>query len=161
VIPHPQSKNVEIVGGPSANVVSSISDRAKKLTEDCKKATKDHDDSSYRWRKGAEALAWITAVLAALSGLAVVSDNSTVAPFLAIATAFAAATNAALNPAETARRHRSSALDFARLRVKVEDFQDEMRVVPDEGLPKIRETFRKLNEEYGDYQVASPPIRGI
>jgi hypothetical protein len=52
-----------------------LSDRALEKVTLCLHRTHDHDLAAYRWRRAAEPLSWITAVLAAISGLAVVGET--------------------------------------------------------------------------------------
>ena len=146
----------------------AVKERAEERITLCVQRVAQHDTSAYRWRRVAEPLAWLTALLAALSGISVVADNLEVATVLAILTAFAAATNAALSPGETARKHRGSALAYDKVRLKVEDFAffdlgshgaDEP--IPDEDLEGVRDTLRGFDEEINATAVASAPLRGI
>jgi hypothetical protein len=146
----------------------ALSERAAERIQLCVKRRGDHDTSAHRWRRAADPLAWLTAVLAALSGITVVSDNLAVAPWLAVATALVAATNAALGPAETARKHRASALVYDKIRLKVEDFdffelqsQNGSESVPEERRAEIRDALRAFDEEINTTAEASPPLRGM
>ena len=146
----------------------AVTTRAQERIALCVQRVAQHDTNAYRWRRVAEPLAWLTALLAALSGISVVADTLEVATVLAIVTAFAAATNAALSPGETTRKHRGSALAYDKLRLKVEDYaffdlgsHDAGEPIPDEDLEGVRDTLRGFDEEINSTAVASAPLRGI
>ncbi len=141
----------------------ALSERAGQRATVSLLRAQEHELAAQRWRRMADPLAWLTAVLAAISGLAVVASNESLATAFAIATAIAAATNAALSPAETARKHRGAALAYERICRKLEDFQlfdlkEADTPVPDEDLTRLREVFRKFDEEANAIAEASPPI---
>ena len=108
--------------------------------------------SESRWRRTAIALAWFTAVLAAVSGITAITSNEQIAIGLALATALAAATNAALNPADVARRHRTAALALRRLSNRLVDIlffqlQDNKGPIPAAELKQIRKELTNMDAE--------------
>jgi hypothetical protein len=115
-------------------------------------------DMKYRkwegwWRTTAGILAWVTAVLAAFSGVTALTDNEQVAMSLAIATAFAAATNAAVNPANRARTNRTSALAYESMKSRIVDLLifeltgDDEEKVPIDEVRKVRGELTRLDAE--------------
>jgi hypothetical protein len=80
-----------------------------------------HRTGERRWRLTAGILAWLTAVLAAVSGITAVTSNEQIATGLALLTALAAATNAAVNPADIARKRRTAALVYGRHGLRLSD----------------------------------------
>ena len=129
-----------------------------------------HSRSSTVWRSIAGPLAWLAAVVAALAGLSLVTDNQQVAQGLSIATALIAATNAAVNPAETARRHRAAALAYQHLLFKISDVaffevgysdtdpEGGGAIVPIDQLQSIRRELTKFDEETQSIDEGSPPL---
>lgn len=128
-----------------------------------------HDGASLRWRTIAGPLAWLAAVFAALSGLSVVTDNQDYAQALSVATAVIAATNAAVNPAEIARRHRAASLAYVHLANKVSDMQffevgagwgdrGKKSAVPAEQLRSSRERLNRFDEEKQALDEGAPPL---
>jgi hypothetical protein len=114
-------------------------------------------------RGAAEPLLWLAAVLAALSGLSVVADKGQAAQVLSIATAVVAATNAALNPTESARRHQAAAIGYRRLFRVLHAFlffeiPNTAEPIPASYLKSMRERLDKLDEEIQALDESSPPL---
>jgi hypothetical protein len=63
-----------------------VTERAAQLAAECVRRSGEHDNLARRWRWVAQPLAWTTAVLAAVSGLTIVSQDPAVLG-LALATA--------------------------------------------------------------------------
>lgn len=68
------------------------------------------------------ALGWGAAVLAAVAGVSLVSDNKWVTGFLAIASAFVGATNVAFNPGKRSSRAYKLAFAFIHVAERAEGF---------------------------------------
>jgi hypothetical protein len=123
-----------------------------------------HDKYATRWRRIVAPFAWLTAALAALSGLSIVSTNETAALAFSIATALVAATNAAVDPAGTERAHRAAALAYDRLRRKLDDFayfnvQDYELVLPADEVKKMRDQIGEFDEAFRQIADAAPGAR--
>lgn len=131
----------------------------------CQERLLAHDRMASRWRTVATPLAWLTAVSAALSGLTVIADIAVLAVILSIATAVLAASNAALNPSETARDHRTAALGYQRLRLKLDDIvsfeiKDWATFPTAEEVKQMRARLKEVDDAIESIAEASPPIRG-
>jgi hypothetical protein len=115
-------------------------------------------DGKYRkwerwWRFMAGLLSWVTAALAAFSGVTALTSNEQVAMGLAIATALSAATNAALNPANLARINRTAALAYENMNGRLIDMlvfeltDEANEKVPMDEVRKVRGELTRMNAE--------------
>jgi hypothetical protein len=143
---------------------SGVSHRLYERAGFAQNSSSEHDKHAARWRVIATPLTWITAVLAALSGLSVVSNNDQAAIATSIATAIFAASNAALNPSGVARDHRIAALAYSRLRLKLDDFAyftigELDKPVPDQELTAVRSKLKEFDEELNRISDAAPGVR--
>jgi hypothetical protein len=128
----------------------------------CEQRQTLHDQRAERWTRIATPLAWLTAVLAAVSGLSIVADYSVAAVILSIATAFVAATNAALNPADAARSNKAAATAYGKLGREIDDYAYfEIRtlenLIPEDRLETVRESLTKMEDELSAIEESHPP----
>jgi hypothetical protein len=143
---------------------AAIAARLQERSEAAKGQARQHDSSASIWRRFVKPLAWLTALLAGLSGLSVVSANDTASVGLAIATAIVASTNAALDPSATERSHRTAAYAYDRLRRRVDDYafltigEYEAKVPPDE-LTKVVGQLKEFDDEFNRISDAAPGAR--
>ena len=130
----------------------AMADRVYARVEVCRRKATEHAKAVKRWGAVALPLTWATAVLAALSGLTVIAEQQTAAVFLSIATAVIASTNAALNPAATARLHKLILIAFEQMERKFEDFtyfhtEAEHELVPAERRKELLQQIQTLEDE--------------
>jgi hypothetical protein len=74
------------------------------------------------WHIAGLVLGWLTATLAGIAGVSVVSDNKYVTASLAIAAALVAAANAAFNPVKRSRRAYELAYAFKHVGQRAKEF---------------------------------------
>jgi hypothetical protein len=82
----------------------------------------------------------------------VLAEYDLAATILSVATAVVAATNAALNPAETAKKHRVAAHAYERMVRKLDDAawfetKEHDQLVPDDRLEPLRNELQSLDDE--------------
>ena len=129
----------------------------------CDQRALAHDARAVFWQKWAAPLTWLTAVLAALTGLAVVANMNFAATTLSILTAIVAATVAAFQPAEAAKSHRAAATAYERLARKLDDVEaldlgDGKQQIPPEKIDPVRTEIAKLEEELNAIELSHPPV---
>jgi hypothetical protein len=117
----------------------------------CRSRAARHSVSASAWYRWATPLAWLTAVLAAVSGVTVVADYNVAAVILSLATAVVAGTNAALKPAETAQKHRDAENDYERMALDLDDFayfetEANDKLVPLDRRKELREQIRAFDD---------------
>ncbi len=137
--------------------------RVRQRRDLCDQRARAHDQKAVFWQKCSAPLAWVTAVLAALSALLVVANVSLAAMALTILTAIAAATVAAFQPAEAAKSHRAAATAYERLARKLDDAEaldlgDSKLHIPPEKIGPIRTEIARLEEELGAIELSHPPV---
>jgi hypothetical protein len=137
--------------------------RIRQRRELCDQRAQSHDSKSVFWQQVAAPLAWAVAVLAALSGLAVVANLGLPAKVLSILTAIVAATIAAFQPSEAAKSHRAAATAYERLARKLDDVEalllgDWKQQIPPEKIDPVRTEITKLEEELNAIELSHPPV---
>ena len=125
-----------------------------------------HAGAALGWRSAAAPLAWLTAVFAAVSGLSLVASNDLLTQGLAIATAFIAATNAAVNPTDQARRHFAAQVAYRHVGIRLEDLRffevgDSHDAIPEGPLRSLRERIERFDEDIQALEESSPPLGSI
>jgi hypothetical protein len=118
-----------------------------------------HAKSARRWQMVAGPLAWLTAVLAGLSGVSVLAETD-IAVVLSIATALVAGTNAALSPAEQAKKHSARGNSYERMTRKFDDlawFETEAHgeLVPVDKRDELRQQLQDLDDEMSEIEAAN------
>jgi len=131
---------------------ASLADRVYKRVKICERGALEHHKKTKAWQRWATPLAWLTAVLAAISGVTVVAEQEMASTIFSLLTAALAGTNAALNPTETARKHKVAANSYGRLGRKLEDFayfeaEADNELVPPAKREELRERLRELEDE--------------
>ncbi len=137
--------------------------RVRLRRELCDQRARAHDAKAVFWQRWAAPLAWVTAVLAALSALLVVANVTLPAMVLSILAAIAAATVAAFQPSEAAKSHRAAATAYERLARKLDDVEaldlgDCKLHIPPEKIGAIRTEVAKLEEELNSIEQSHPPV---
>jgi hypothetical protein len=137
--------------------------RIHQRRELCDQRARAHDVRAVFWQKWAVPLTWLTAVLAALTGLSVVAGMTFVATLLSILTALVAATVAAFQPSEAARAHRAAATAYERLARKLDDVEaldlgDKRQQIPPEKIDPVRTELAKLEDELNAVELSHPPV---
>jgi hypothetical protein len=137
--------------------------RVRQRRDLCDQRGRAHDEKAVFWQRWAAPLAWITAVLAALSALLVVANVGLPAMALSILTAIAAATVAAFQPSEAAKSHHAAATAYERLARKLDDVEaldlgDCKLQIPQEKIVPIRTEIAKLEEELHSIEQSHPPV---
>jgi hypothetical protein len=137
--------------------------RVRQRRDLCDQRARAHDEKAVFWQKWAAPLAWVTAVLAALSALLVVANVSLPAMALSILTAIAAATVAAFQPSEAAKSHHAAATAYERLARKLDDVEaldlgDCKLHIPPEKIDSIRTEIARLEEELNSIELSHPPV---
>jgi hypothetical protein len=137
--------------------------RVRQRRDLCDQRARAHDSRAVFWQKWAAPLAWGTAVLAALSALAVVANVSLAAMVLSILAAIAASTVAAFQPSDIAKSHRAAATAYERLARKLDDVEaldlgDCKEQIPVEKIDPVRTEIAKLEEELNSIELSHPPV---
>jgi hypothetical protein len=137
--------------------------RVRQRRDLCDQRARAHDAKAVFWQKLAAPLAWGTAVLAALSALAVVADVSLAAMVLSILAGIAASTAAAFRPSDIAKSHRAAATAYERLARKLDDVEaldlgDCKEQIPVEKIDPVRTEMAKLEEELNSIELSHPPV---
>ena len=141
-------------------------ERVRQRRDLCDQRARAHDDIAVFWLRWAAPLAWATAVLAALSALAVVANAGMPAIVLSVLAATAAATVAAFQPSDSAKLHRAAATAYERLARKLDDVEavdlgDYKLYIPPEKIDSIRAEIASLEEELGSIELSHPPVSGF
>jgi hypothetical protein len=167
--------NLSSSGGPLTAASGSAEDgaphpkwewaasRVRQRRDLCDQRARAHDQKAVFWQKWAAPLAWVTAVLAALSALLVVANVGLPAMALTILTAIAAATVAAFQPSEAAKSHHAAATAYERLARKLDDVEaldlgDCKLHIPPEKIGTIRTEIAGLEEELNSIELSHPPV---
>jgi hypothetical protein len=137
--------------------------RVRQRRELCDQRAQVHDAIAVFWQRCAAPLAWGTAVLAALSAVAVVASLGVPAMIFSILTAIAAATVAAFQPSEAAKSHRAAATAYERLARKLGDVEaldlgDCIQQIPPEKIDPVRAEIAKLEEELNSIELSHSPV---
>lgn len=137
--------------------------RIHQRRELCDQRALAHDARAVFWQKWATPLTWLTAVLAALTGLCVVASLTFLATLLSILTALVAATVAAFHPSDAAKAHRAAATAYERLARKLDDVEaldlgDKRQQIPPEKIDPVRNELAKLEEELAAIETSHPPV---
>lgn len=137
--------------------------RIHQRRELCDQRALAHDARAVFWQKWAAPLTWLTAVLAALSGLSVVASMGLLATLFSILTAVLAATVAAFQPSDAAKAHRAAATAYERLARKLDDVEaldlgDKRQQIPAEKIDPVRTELAKLEDELNAIELSHPPI---
>jgi len=137
--------------------------RIHQRRELCNQRALAHDARAVFWQRWAAPLTWLTAVLAALTGLAVVAGMIFAATMLSIVTAIVAATVAAFQPSEAAKSHRAAATAYERLARKLDDVEalelgESKQLIPPDKIDPIRTEVSKLEEELNAIELSHPPV---
>jgi hypothetical protein len=137
--------------------------RVRQRRDLCDQRARAHDEKAVFWQKWAAPLAWVTAVLAAVSALLVVANVGLPAMALSVLTAIAAATVAAFQPSEAAKSHHAAATAYERLARKLDDVEalhlgDCKLHIPPEKIDPIRTEIAKLEEELNSIELSHPPV---
>jgi hypothetical protein len=137
--------------------------RIHQRRELCDQRALAHDTRAVFWQRWAAPLTWLTAVLAALTSLAVVAGMNYTATALSILTAVVAATVAAFQPAEAAKSHRAAATAYERLARKLDDVEaldlgEGKQQIPPDKIDSIRREVSKLEEELNAIELSHPPV---
>jgi plasmid stabilization system protein ParE len=140
--------------------------RIRQRRELCDQRAQAHDARAVFWQQWSAPLAWITAVFAALSAVAVVANIPLAATALSILTAIIAATVAAFQPSEAAKSHRAAATAYERLARKLDDVEaldlgDGKQQIPPEKIEPVRTEITKLDEELNSIELSHPPISSV
>jgi hypothetical protein len=140
--------------------------RVRQRRDLCDQRARAHDEIAVFWQRWAAPLAWATAVLAALSALAVVANASLAAMAFSILTAIAAATVAAFQPSDAAKAHRAAATAYERLARKLDDVEaldlgDCKLQIPSEKIDPIRAEIARLEEELNAIELSHLPVSGF
>jgi SMODS and SLOG-associating 2TM effector domain len=137
--------------------------RIRQRRELCDQRALAHDARAVFWQRWAAPLTWLTAVLAALTGLSVVAGMTLTATVLSILTAVVAATVAAFQPAEAAKSHRAAATAYERLARKLDDVEaldlgEGKQQIPPDKIDSVRTEISKLEEELNAIELSHPPV---
>jgi hypothetical protein len=137
--------------------------RIHQRRELCDQRALAHDTRAVFWQRWAAPLTWLTAVLAALTSLAIVAGINLTAVALSILTAVIAATVAAFQPAEAAKSHRAAATAYERLARKLDDVEaldlgEGKQQIPPEKIDSIRREISSLEEELNAIELSHPPV---
>lgn len=137
--------------------------RIRQRRELCDQRALAHDARAVFWQRWTAPLAWLTAVLAALTGLSVAAGMSFAATALSIVTALLAATVAAFQPGEAAKSHRAAATAYERLARKLDDVEaldlgEGKQHIPPDKVDSIRAEISKLEEELNAIELSHPPV---
>ena len=137
--------------------------RIHQRRELCDQRALAHDARAVFWQKWAAPLTWLTAVLAALTGLTVVASMTLLATLLSILTALVAATVAAFQPSDAAKAHRAAATAYERLARKLDDVEaldlgDKKQQIPVDKIDPVRTELAKLEDELNAIELSHPPI---
>lgn len=137
--------------------------RIHQRRELCEQRALAHDARAVFWQRWAAPLTWLTAVLAALSGLSIVANMNFLATLLSTLTAVLAATVAAFQPSEAAKAHRAAATAYERLARKLDDVEaldlgDRKQQIPIDKIDPVRAELAKLEEELNAIELSHPPI---
>jgi hypothetical protein len=169
------SVNLPSSGGPVATTHGSAEegvphpkwewavDRVRQRRDLCDQRARAHDDIAVFWLRWSAPLAWATAVLAALSALAVVASAGMPAIVLSVLAAIAAATVAAFQPSDAAKLHRAAAMAYERLARKLDDVEalhlgDSKQQIPPEKIDPLRTEITTLEEELNSIELSHPPV---
>lgn len=85
-----------------------------------------HEPKIARWNNIALAVAWAAAALAAITGLSIVADQTTLAGALAIAAALCSTFLATVKPAETSANHKTATAEFRTVEMQLELLLDDL-----------------------------------
>jgi hypothetical protein len=119
-----------------------------------------HGRRALWWQRAATPLAFVTAILAALSGLSIVSDSHRLAVGFGIATAVVAAINLALQPGETAKSHRAAAIGYERLARDIDDFwtfEGGEGVLAPADAERVRKRLKAFDAQLEGIEQSHPP----
>lgn len=137
--------------------------RIRQRRELCDQRAIAHDARAVFWQRWAAPLTWLTAVLAALTGVSVVANMTFTATALSIVTAVVAATVAAFQPSESAKSHRAAATAYERLARKLDDAEaldlgEGKQQIPADKIEAIRMEIARLEEELNAIELSHPPV---
>jgi hypothetical protein len=129
----------------------------------CERLGRKHSGAQKIWGALAGPIAWLAAVLAALSGLSVIAANATAATVLTIGTTLIATTNAAVKPEEASRRHQKASQAFLQLEkdaVSLDLFELDSygRMRRSKDLAAVREELARFDKEVTSTVNESPAI---
>jgi hypothetical protein len=162
----PQNQNPNHTASRTARRIqngSGAASRVRQRRDLCDQRARAHDAKAVFWQKWAAPLAWGTAVLAALSALAVVANVSLAAMVLSILAAIAASTVAGFQPSDIAKSHRAAATAYERLARKLDDVEaldlgDCKEQIPVGKIDPVRTEIAKLEEELNSIELSHPPV---